>query len=729
MRCSAPIRRKRRTTGAPTDVPGAGEVLCKQPIMTRFLILLLFPVLCPVPAVAATNMIPGNVEIKSTWHSIGVRWDIQGDDNHDATGQLMYAAPGESLRPAFPLLRVDGNGGNYLAGSILFLKPGTRYTVQISIDDPDGGSDRTTLAIDTRNLPYPATGGRELHVTPGNGGGSGTRSDPYLGLETAWAAAQPGDTLLLHSGRYGAVRDNNGASGQPGNRITIKSAGDGKVTLDYLELANQSHIWIEGLEFRYNPAAGSDTALYSSLLNPGYDNGFQSMHTDINDIVISRNSFIGYKHSIRAGPRTDGWVIIDNTIVGDKELGASGTASFDGEGVELGHGNNHIVAYNSITRVADGISFPGDNCDLFSNDIFDLTDDGIELDGGEANTRAWHNRIHNVGHNGFSFQPQYSGPWYLVRNQVINYQESGIKFRDTDRFVAIHNTFITWNEVLDHWSGHLLRGFLRNNLWISVNNAAIWKRSDYLPDWRTDMDYEGFDWGNNRQPFDVGGTKYSNLADLAAGTGLETHGVRIDHTTCFDVLDVPGPPPLTTIPPQWVTPAFDCAAVDAGQTLIGLNDGFTGQAPDLGVIERGLPPPQVGPRNDPLPPVITTGVRLDVLDASVPYEGSTVLTWTSRNADSCTASGAWTGSRATAGTETVGPLTANSTYLLTCAGSGGTASAGVTVSVTGNTGNAVQESSPGGAGSLGVFGLLWLLAGMLHKRRVKGISTPAPRNV
>ena len=692
--------------------------------MSRFFILitLLLTGLWHTPVIAATSMIAGNIEIKSTWHSIGVRWDIQGDDDHDATGQLWYAAAGESLQPAFPLIRADGNGGNYLAGSILFLKPGTNYTVQVSISDPDGGSDSRVLSIDTRNLPFPSTTGQELHVAPGNGGGTGTVSDPYLGLETAWRNAQPGDTLLLHAGNYGAVRDRNGTSGLPGNRITIKAAGDGKVILDYLELTNQSHLWIEGLEFQYNPAASSDTALFSSFLNPGYDNGFQSMNTDIIDIVVSRNTFIGYKHSIRAGPRTSGWAVIDNTIIGNKQLGGSGTESFDGEGVELGHGNDHVVAYNSITRVADGISFPGDNCDIFSNDIFDLTDDGIELDGGEANTRAWHNRIHNVGHNGFSFQPQYSGPWYLVRNQVINYQESGIKFRDTDRFVAVHNTFIAWNEVLDHWSGHLLRGFLRNNLWISVNNGAIWKRSDYLPDWRTDMDYEGFDWGTNSQPFDVGGTKYADLADLTAGTGLEANSVRIDHTTCFDVIDVPGPPPFTTIPPQWVTPSANCAVVDAGVPLAGLNDGFLGQAPDMGVIERGAPPPQVGPR-DTAPAPIRPTITLSALESVVAYEGSTVLTWSSSNTDSCTATGDWTGIRDTAGTETVGPLIADSTYILTCNGNGETVSNRVTVSVTNNSTAPGQTASSGGAGSLGLFGLVWLVISLLSLRR-SGLIRP-----
>jgi hypothetical protein len=37
-------------------------------------------------------------------------------------------------------------------------------------------------------------------------------------------------------------------------------------------------------------------------------------------------------------------------------------------------------------------------------------------------------------------------------------------------------------------------------------------------------------------------------------------------------------------------------AVDAGMVLPNINDGFAGQAPDLGAIESGQPLPHFGPR-------------------------------------------------------------------------------------------------------------------------------------
>ena len=37
-------------------------------------------------------------------------------------------------------------------------------------------------------------------------------------------------------------------------------------------------------------------------------------------------------------------------------------------------------------------------------------------------------------------------------------------------------------------------------------------------------------------------------------------------------------------------------AVDAGEVIPTVNDGFAGRAPDLGAIETGKPAPRFGPR-------------------------------------------------------------------------------------------------------------------------------------
>lgn len=89
--------------------------------------------------------------------------------------------------------------------------------------------------------------------------------------------------------------------------------------------------------------------------------------------------------------------------------------------------------------------------------------------------------------------------------------------------------------------------------------------------------------------------------------------------------------------------------------------------------------------------------------------GSTTVTWTASDADTCTASGGWTGGRATSGSEAIGPVTANLVLSLSCTGVGGTTTKSVNLAV-------ASESSTrrGGGGAIGVwaiavFGLLAML--------------------
>src|SRR3984957_12137213 len=65
-------------------------------------------------------------------------------------------------------------------------------------------------------------------------------------------------------------------------------------------------------------------------------------------------------------------------------------------------------------------------------------------------------------------------------------------------------------------------------------------------------------------------------------------------------------------------------------------------------------------------------VALITSTGAVQSGGSATLTWSSTDATSCTASNAWSGTLAPSGTQSTGPLTKNSTFVLTCSGPGGT---------------------------------------------------------
>ncbi|XOV83039.1 MAG: hypothetical protein ACFHXK_19570 [bacterium] len=67
--------------------------------------------------------------------------------------------------------------------------------------------------------------------------------------------------------------------------------------------------------------------------------------------------------------------------------------------------------------------------------------------------------------------------------------------------------------------------------------------------------------------------------------------------------------------------------------------------------------------------------------SSISPGGSVTLSWQSTNADSCEASGGWSGSRGTSGQQTINSLQQSQTYSLSCSGAGGAALRQVQVSV------------------------------------------------
>lgn len=116
----------------------------------------------------------------------------------------------------------------------------------------------------------------------------------------------------------------------------------------------------------------------------------------------------------------------------------------------------------------------------------------------------------------------------------------------------------------------------------------------------------------------------------------------------------------------------------------------------------------------PTPPAPT--VSLSSSAASVSSGGTVKLTWSSQNASSCTATGGWTGSRGTSGSETSSALTASTTFTLACTGAGGTANQSVTVSID------PPKSSGGGSIDPGflLIGLLLVLSRAVTRARGLG---------
>ncbi|MEK7704948.1 MAG: hypothetical protein AAB426_08315 [Myxococcota bacterium] len=78
-------------------------------------------------------------------------------------------------------------------------------------------------------------------------------------------------------------------------------------------------------------------------------------------------------------------------------------------------------------------------------------------------------------------------------------------------------------------------------------------------------------------------------------------------------------------------------------------------------------------------PVVTLTANPTTVDGG----GTTTLTWSSTDATSCTASGAWSGSKAISGSEVTAAITSTSTFTLACTGPNGSTQRSATIYLTG----------------------------------------------
>ena len=89
---------------------------------------------------------------------------------------------------------------------------------------------------------------------------------------------------------------------------------------------------------------------------------------------------------------------------------------------------------------------------------------------------------------------------------------------------------------------------------------------------------------------------------------------------------------------------------------------------------------------DQPPPVVNSGsINLTASPTRVASGGLSTLSWDDAGADSCTASGGWSGEQTLSGSTTVGPINSTTTFQLSCSSSSGTVAESVTIEVVDKT--------------------------------------------
>jgi hypothetical protein len=159
--------------------------------------------------------------------------------------------------------------------------------------------------------------------------------------------------------------------------------------------------------------------------------------------------------------------------------------------------------------------------------------------------------------------------------------------------IAAHNTAAVSREAF--YGGSFHQAFLRNNLLVGLpGEQGYWLATQGHP---LDMDYGGYNIAAPAKPLlKLNNVRYRTMQDATADVGLMRHGVLVDWDVFTKAVPPPGDDKYADPATSDITIRANSKAVDAGVPLPGINDGFTGKAPDLGCYEVGKPIPHYGVR-------------------------------------------------------------------------------------------------------------------------------------
>ncbi|MBM4039722.1 MAG: hypothetical protein FJ290_14535 [Planctomycetes bacterium] len=536
------------------------------------------------------------VEELPTLKCLGVRWLIAGDDDRDAKVEVAYRKAGEAVwKEALDLFRVDPQGmrkavqpteGHFIfAGSIFGLEEDTAYEVKLSLTDPDGVAQPPSAVGAQAGAPVPHEQVLKMR----------TWAEPKLpahsvaipvapdGFAAALAKAKPGDVLRLAKGIYkGTFRPPDGEPGKP-----VALVGEDGVVFDGDGKGN---------------CIGAPGSHDITLHNLAFRNAKWALNFNASSrITVKRCTITDCDYGFVA--QTDGRnqsriYIADCTMKGPCTWPRSKNIE-EQRGIQIS-GQGHVVCYNRISGYADGIdtfsTYPCSSIDFYGNEISECTDDGIEMDYSEHNTRCFENRLTNV-FQGISVQPTWGGPVYIFRNAIHNLGLETFKMHNAPSgCLFFHNTSVKEGMPLVLYTGQPVTNFItRNNLYIGTRANYGYENTAPMRD--CDFDYDGFG-GEWKTFLKWNGVRYATIEDCREKAPVYRHAVAISPDKAF----ASGVKPPADVKTQFDPRVNDLRlregseAVDAGTVLPNINDGFVGKAPDLGAYELGQPLQHYGPR-------------------------------------------------------------------------------------------------------------------------------------
>lgn len=533
-------------------------------------------------SIAADSTTPGEISTPfPTITNLAVEWQIEDDDDLDATCEVRFRTAGQrGWSSGMALRRVPAGASkgtssiitwtNRLSGSLFDLQPDTVYEIELKLHDPDGGEATKLVTARTRPVPAPAADAREKTCGP-------------RGLKDV----VPGDLVLLEDGDYGAGQFTK--DGEPGRPIVYRSTS-GKAIFQEVGLSDRKWVYLEGV----------------TVNGPVRLNGTEHcavMHCTIN----AQWGIKAYKPGMMNG------YIADNIIAGIQPwksaiMGADGDN--EGEGIQI-TGSGNVICHNRVTGFRDCLSHLEDDSaamqmcnDWLNNDVSVGLDDGIEADFALSNCRIMRNRLTDC-FVGISSQPGLGGPNYFIRNVMYNLTYSAFKLhRFSQGDVILHNTVL---KAGDGFGNHTSEGF---DECLVLNNIFVGGKL-------LDANFGGFSPGRGRAvdvqrfgphcifDYNAYGThgisfegKYRTWTfTKLPGIEFEPHGIQLNNAPVENFLKArfPDDPDKLHAAPD-LRLKTSSSAVDVARVIANVNDDFHGIAPDIGAYEVGNELPVYGPR-------------------------------------------------------------------------------------------------------------------------------------
>lgn len=538
------------------------------PLLAATLLLLLPLAMRGAPA-SAPSAVP-------TFECLGLSWSPP-EGSPENPCDVRYRTAGAGSWREGPPLWFDARNREY-RGSLVGLKPGTRYEVALALRAPAASVRLEATTWDER---FPVA---ETVMLP---------------------AGVSGET-------YAITR-----SGAPGRYILYTAAPGAGTTLDVGGRADAcltiaaSYVLIRGLRLK---GAARDGI---RLLEGAHDVVIEEC--DISEWGSARDPSRGWGADLDSAIRARRLPSLERVVVQRCRLHHprwSTNSWKDGhpagpQGITFEYcGGNHVFRYNEVYGDGrhyfnDGMGgagnysnegFPNRDSDVYGNLIRHCTDDALEIEGGSRNVRVWGNYLDQV-QSGIASAACGLGPLYIFRNVMARSRwspETGTSDEDKrgpfgklgdGRGVAggrrcfYHNTLLQPLAERSRyplgacrgpasWGGPMTNTVSRNNIWHVFRPEAA-SVEDTRKEPGNDFDYDLYN------------------GEIRTAPGAEPHGIRAVPRYA------PGHGPECSADGKYQL-APGSPGVDQGARLPGFNDGFGGAGPDVGAHEAGTPPMEFG---------------------------------------------------------------------------------------------------------------------------------------